>query len=822
MAESVYLVTFLALLGEGIVLGFAPFDHDVTPSCAENETICEFKWQINYTETMVLYDNFGDDGHPLMYRNGSFYKRLDCGVNQQTTEEELLNTLTGDGSYKILYTVNGKFPGPSIVVYEGQEASLIIVYRLRTISMVFRNIIFIVVVRVKNSLSKEGVSMEGVTVHWHGLYQKGTPWMDGVDMIGQCPISPGQSFTYRFIAEPIGTHWYHSHLSVQRTDGFAGALIVLPRSRNRRSSDQNEKIEKEFVVLAQDWFHQSSIELTQHFIWDLRRYAFGENATRCFFASNIRKTDGGLAGFMLFQSGVVNGRGHNYPEWGDTPMYPVLPYETFVVKSNRTYRFRLINSGNAFPLQVSVDKHKLELISTDGRDIRGVETDAITTVPGERIDFLLRTTSTPDNYWFRVEANGAGKTKAIVQYESVEKEVPVSKEKTCTEDDWCTDINCMVQVYPSDTYRNCTKISDLRISPNDRARRSVPRAKNDGTFKEIFLSVHFQTVTDFAHINGKSFIKPTSALQTYPNMSEAIVDCDSSEIHCYLEVCFCTHIIKVALGTTLQLVLVNPGPLVNESELGLQHPMHIHGHTFHVLKTAYSHYNDSAISVSLNEDILCDSVYCDHPKWSNDTWGGDNIPGINLEDPPIKDTVLVPRHGYTVIRFTANNLGFWFFHCHIEIHQIMGMALILQVGDVDEMPPTPKNFPTCGSFDFSQEEFEKLVENSKRDTNDTGETSVQSDLKLGTGLSSVREELEEHNKGPPCNNTDQKNKDTVYVIAICVLLVLMIILAGMLCWQRYTNDVTTNGHSSARYVLLHAGEGNESREDSNYLTFRKL
>ena len=32
-----------------------------------------------------------------------------------------------------------------------------------------------------------------------------------VDMISQNPIAPGQTFTYEFTADPVGTMWYHSH-----------------------------------------------------------------------------------------------------------------------------------------------------------------------------------------------------------------------------------------------------------------------------------------------------------------------------------------------------------------------------------------------------------------------------------------------------------------------------------------------------------------------------------------------------------------------------------------------------------------------------------
>ena len=31
---------------------------------------------------------------------------------------------------------------------------------------------------------------DGVTIHWHGMHQRETPWMDGVQDITQCAIPP--------------------------------------------------------------------------------------------------------------------------------------------------------------------------------------------------------------------------------------------------------------------------------------------------------------------------------------------------------------------------------------------------------------------------------------------------------------------------------------------------------------------------------------------------------------------------------------------------------------------------------------------------------
>ena len=79
--------------------------------------------------------------------------------------------VTVDGEPRMVIAVNETVPGPPIVVYEGQ----------------------ILIIHVKNNLLSDSL-----TIHWHGLHQKGTPFMDGVGYISQCPIAAGQSFTYQF------------------------------------------------------------------------------------------------------------------------------------------------------------------------------------------------------------------------------------------------------------------------------------------------------------------------------------------------------------------------------------------------------------------------------------------------------------------------------------------------------------------------------------------------------------------------------------------------------------------------------------------------
>ena len=55
--------------------------------------------------------------------------------------------------------------------------------------------------------------------------------MDGVAGVTQDAVLEGGEFVYRFVAEQVGTYWYHSHQvsHEQVIGGLFGALVVQPR-----------------------------------------------------------------------------------------------------------------------------------------------------------------------------------------------------------------------------------------------------------------------------------------------------------------------------------------------------------------------------------------------------------------------------------------------------------------------------------------------------------------------------------------------------------------------------------------------------------------
>lgn len=61
------------------------------------------------------------------------------------------------------------------------------------------------------------------------MFQRHSAWADGPLYVTQCPIRPGQSYTYKFdIVGQEGTLWWHAHASWLRATVY-GALIVRPR-----------------------------------------------------------------------------------------------------------------------------------------------------------------------------------------------------------------------------------------------------------------------------------------------------------------------------------------------------------------------------------------------------------------------------------------------------------------------------------------------------------------------------------------------------------------------------------------------------------------
>jgi iron transport multicopper oxidase len=103
-----------------------------------------------------------------------------------------------------------------------------------------------VVVAVHNNLGNETTSL-----HFHGMFQKGSQAYDGPSGVTQCPIQPGGSYTYTFVANPAGTHWYHSHEKGQYPDGLRGQMII-----HDKAWESSLNIDQQVYLSMSDWYHE--------------------------------------------------------------------------------------------------------------------------------------------------------------------------------------------------------------------------------------------------------------------------------------------------------------------------------------------------------------------------------------------------------------------------------------------------------------------------------------------------------------------------------------------------------------------------------------
>ncbi|CAH1787077.1 unnamed protein product [Owenia fusiformis] len=625
--------------------------------------VCEYEMVIQHQRTMVYtyksaegHDSYVSnsvtlmsDGTLKLIPNGYYDNVEDLVVNAS-------DVITADGITRNIITINSLFPGPTIEVGEGSQ----------------------IVVRVTNKLLAEAIS-----IHWHGIHQKYTPWMDGMPYITNCPIHPQQTFTYRFTAAPSGTHWYHSHMKVQRMDGLFGMMIV-----HKRETKGGAEIEDSVPLFVTDWLHieGATSDMTSPYKLDFPP-GTGE------FWFNAKNRDYSLDGIELsalkYKSGLINGRGRFNNK---APLFETT------IKSGSTKRFRTVNAAAEYPYRISIDGHDLIILSLDGNEIEPFTVQSIILFPGEEVDFKINGVQPSSKYWIRAKTltDGLGsednnqEINAKLIYDGVQSNLdPVSTQRECSQSNPCKVLNCPFPNHPNSNHLLCIPISEMKDI------RSSMFSVND-VYEEEFLDFDFDIGSS---VNKIRFVFP-SAPWTESNNGAVPCASDCSDID---SGCKCTHELNFKFNQVVRLTLLSK----SEPQTYGHHPIHLHGFTFEVLKMGYPLFDETTGKIVNNPDIVCDTPSCSRVHWRE----GKPI-DLNFNHPPRKDTILVPAGGYVIIQFVADNPGYWLLHCHSLSHLIEGMALVLNIAGERQVKP-PKGFPTCNTFDWSSAEYNRAVNTDK-------------------------------------------------------------------------------------------------------------
>jgi len=560
---------------------------------------------------------------------------FECPDNLDDCARE--DCVSADGVPRVFLSINKQLPGPAIQVCEGDH----------------------LVVDVYNEMFSDTE-----TIHWHGQHQRGSQFMDGVPFITQCPILPGV-FRYDMPNLNAGTYWYHSHSGVHRGDGVIGAMVVR-RINDQHAHDYDTDLLSHVLVL-QDWTHKSMVA----------KYTGRHHGGMDDYASTI----------------LINGKGRNTMVKDEGLDTIAFPYEVVEVSQGQRHRLRIISTAAMnCPMIVSIDKHTFTIIATDGSDITPTIASSFTIYSGERFDIVLEANQVVDNYWIRF--NGLIDCEqnmvyqgAILRYTGA----PTDEPEEPLGHDIIPPPGIHVNPLNSGSGTDVLTMADLEgLEPEGTVPDPSLALLTD---KQFYLGFDFHQINNThlynpdlypyngvseawkintPQLNSISFRFPSSPPLSQPddNITFCRYDEDPS---CYGDYCECIYLLEVDLEDTVEMILVDQGNIGDEN-----HPFHLHGYNFFVVAMARL-----GSQTTVEEVKALDAAGLIERK---------------LTDPIRKDSVTIPDGGYTIIRFTADNPGWWLMHCHLTFHAEIGMAAILNVGTKLHVPSRPKNFPTCGPF----------------------------------------------------------------------------------------------------------------------------
>ncbi|KAH3914241.1 hypothetical protein HBH56_100670 [Parastagonospora nodorum] len=235
-------------------------------------------------------------------------------------------TAAPDGYARPVMGVNGQWPIPTIEADMGDT----------------------IVVTAHNNLGNETTSL-----HFHGMFQKGSGIYDGATAITACPIQPGDSYTYSFVANPAGTHWYHSHDKGQYPDGLRGKMII-----HDRNWENSLGIDSQIYLSMSDWYHRQMPDIIKDYM-------------------SPSNTNGDLPSPDTI---LVN----------DTRSAP-----QFKFGAGKKYLIRISNIGGLACGQFHIQGYTLKVVEMDGVQIQPSNADTIVLCAGQTIGVVVQGKTNP-------------------------------------------------------------------------------------------------------------------------------------------------------------------------------------------------------------------------------------------------------------------------------------------------------------------------------------------------------------------------------------------------------------------------------------------
>lgn len=506
-------------------------------------------------------------------------------------------------------TVNGTVPAPLIRLKEGQTVRLAITNRLK----------------------------EDTSIHWHGLI---VPFqMDGVPGISFPGIQPGETFTYEFPIRQSGTYWYHSHSGMQEAMGHYGPIVIDPAGLDPVQAD------REHVIVLSDWS-----PVHPHVL--LKRL----------------KQMGGYHNFQKQTlAGLLAGRDQSLKEridWGKMRMDPTDISDvtgstySFLVNGHGTpqnwtglfapgerVRLRIVNASAMTNFNVRLPGLPMTVVQCDGQHVQPVETDEFQIGIAETYDVIVQPTEAKPYGLIAEAIDRSGLVRATLapQIGMVAPIPELRQRPLLTMKDMGMDMSGMdmgqngvidlSQPANDSMSGHAMKMLDPSVAPN------VPMGPGVATLSAMpadrtadrptgleDVDHRVLTYADLKALEPNSDTRPpTRSLDIHltANMERYMWSFDGVKLSEGAEPIAFRHMERVRVT------------LINDTMM--PHPIHIHGHFFHL------------------------------------------VTGEDAAANPRKHTVNVLPGGKISFDLTADAIGDWAFHCHMLMHMHAGMMRVVTV-----------------------------------------------------------------------------------------------------------------------------------------------
>ncbi|KAM0825026.1 hypothetical protein ACQ4PT_069830 [Festuca glaucescens] len=536
--------------------------------------------------------------------------------------------------------VNGQFPGPAIEATEGDT----------------------VVVHVVNQ------SPYGITIHWHGVKQRLNCWADGAGMVTQCPIQPNATFSYRFnLTGQEGTLWWHSHVSSLRATLY-GVIIIRPKS----GAYPFRKPDMDVPIIIGEWWHKDLTEVDKAYL-------------------NSNDNDPAAA--------TINGK------LGDLSNCSGKAEDSYVleVEPGKTYLLRLVNAALYSEYYFKVAGHSFTVVASDANYLTPFSTDVVAVAPGETMDVLMVADAPPCRTYHMValaiEAPEPDPqlplyiARGLVRYKNIEcdggdqgavmPEMPDHHDTTTTFY-FHGNLTGAAPGHPllPQVRGHVDERLYIALGQGSVCRGNRTSCKRGGSSESMLVaymnnaSFHLPDKVALleARYRGDASLSTVEELPSRPPRAFNYTDpalipvAPGGKEEAIEPTRKATTERRFRYNATVEVVFQSTAMMQSDSN-----PMHLHGHDFFVLAQGHGNYDAARDARS-----------------------------YNLVDPPVKNTVHVPRLGWAAIRFVADNPGSWFLHCHFEYHIAPGMATVVVVenGPTPEttLPPPPTDLTKCSKL----------------------------------------------------------------------------------------------------------------------------